>query len=191
MLTKDFKYPDTKAHEFVITRLKERGVDLHQLAKIAFDLQQQFIPKLTEADCYEELLNVMHKRELLNNAMVALELDRLAEENQIKEPLLSIIRKDAGVFGVDEALHCRSLISMARLAQRTSAIWTESNTASSKALIPMKTISIRLLTIYWARSWPQSAARLPINMPSMMDRSVIGLLTILDSILAAGGRRFH
>lgn len=82
MLTKDFKYPDTKAHEFVITRLKERGVDLHQLAKIAFDLQQQFIPELTEADCYEELLNVMHKRELLNNAMVALELDRLAEENQ-------------------------------------------------------------------------------------------------------------
>lgn len=104
MLTKDFKYPDTKAHEFVITRLKERGVDLHRLAKIAFDLQQQFIPELTEADCYEELLNVMHKRELLNNAMVALELDRLAEENQIKEPLLSIIRKDAGVFGVDEAL---------------------------------------------------------------------------------------
>ena len=95
MLTKDFKYPDTKAHEFVVTRLKERGVDLHQLAKIAFDLQQQFIPELTEADCYEELLN---------NAMVALELDRLAEENQIKEPLLSIIRKDAGVFGVDEAL---------------------------------------------------------------------------------------
>jgi hypothetical protein len=36
LLTKDFKYPDTKAHEFVITRLKERGVDLHQLAKIAF-----------------------------------------------------------------------------------------------------------------------------------------------------------
>ena len=53
LLTKDFKYPDTKAHEFVITRLKERGVDLHQLAKIAFDLQQQFIPELTEADCYE------------------------------------------------------------------------------------------------------------------------------------------
>lgn len=104
MLTKDFKYPDTKAYEFVVTRLKERGVDLHQLAKIAFDLQQQFIPELTEEDCYEELLNVMHKRELLNNAMVALELDRLAEENQIKEPLLSIIRKDAGVFGVDEAL---------------------------------------------------------------------------------------
>ena len=36
--------------------------------------------------------------------MVALELDRLAEEGQIKEPLLTIIRNDAGVFGVDEAL---------------------------------------------------------------------------------------
>ena len=191
MLTKDFKYPDTKAHEFVVTRLKERGVDLHQLAKIAFDLQQQFIPELTEEDCYEELLNVMHKRELLNNAMVALELDRLAEENQIKEPLLSIIRKDAGYLAWMRLWHCRFLIFTARSAQRTSAIWIASSMASSKDLIPMKTISIRLLTIYWARSWPQSAARLPINMPSMMDRSIIGLLTILDSILAAGGRRFH
>lgn len=104
MQDKNFKYPDTKAYEFVTNRLKERGVDLHQIVKIAYELQQPFIPELTEEECYDELLNVMHKRELLNNAMVALELDRLAEEGQLKEPLLSIIRNDVGVFGVDEAL---------------------------------------------------------------------------------------
>ena len=191
MLTKDFKYPDTKAHEFVITRLKERGVDLHQLAKIAFDLQQQFIPELTEADCYEELLNVMHKRELLNNAMVALELDRLAEENQIKEPLLSIIRKDAGVFGVDEALALQISDIYGTIGATNFGYLDRVKYGIIKSFDTDETISIRLLTIYWARSWPQSAARLPINMPSMMDRSIIGLLTILDSILAAGGRRFH
>ena len=46
----------------------------------------------------------MHKRELLNSAMVALELDRLTEEGKVDEPLAGIIRNDAGVFGVDETL---------------------------------------------------------------------------------------
>lgn len=104
MLNKDFKYPDTAAFDFVIDGLKKRGVDLHQLSGIAYDLQHNFVPTITQEECYQELLNVLHKRELLNNAMVALELDRLAEEGQIKEPLLTIIRNDSGVFGVDEAL---------------------------------------------------------------------------------------
>lgn len=46
----------------------------------------------------------MHKRELMNNAMVMLELDRLTEEAQVDEPLASIIKNDAGVFGVDETI---------------------------------------------------------------------------------------
>lgn len=104
VLNRKFKYPDTAAYDFVVTTLQKRGVDLHQLSDIAYDLQHDFEPQITKAECYEELVNVMHKRELLNNAMVALELDRLAQDNQIKEPLLSIIKNDAGVFGVDEVL---------------------------------------------------------------------------------------
>lgn len=46
----------------------------------------------------------MYKRELLNNAMVMLELDRLTEAGQVKQPLADIIRYDSGVFGVDETL---------------------------------------------------------------------------------------
>ncbi len=104
MYNKQFKYPDTKAFEFVTTTLKQKGVDLRELAKDAYDLQKEFIPALTVDECYAALVDVLHKRELLNNAMVALELDRLAEAGEIREPLLSIIRNDAGVFGVDEAL---------------------------------------------------------------------------------------
>ena len=104
MESKNFKYPDTKAYNFVVAELKKRNVDLHALSKIAYHLQKQFLPQLNEQECYEELNSVLHKRELLNNVMVGLELDRLAEENKLKEPLLSIIRNDAGVFGVDESL---------------------------------------------------------------------------------------
>ena len=104
MDSKTYKYPDTKAFEFVTTALAKRGVDLHELASDAYELQKEFLPDLTVADCYEELLTVLHKRELLNNAMVALELDRLTEAGLIQEPLQSIITHDLGVFGVDEAL---------------------------------------------------------------------------------------
>ena len=36
--------------------------------------------------------------------MVALELDRLATEDKLQQPLQNIVANDSGVFGVDEAL---------------------------------------------------------------------------------------
>ena len=99
-----FKYPDTKAYEFVVGRLKERGVNLDDLAKIVYETQVDFEPELTLEYCQTVLVDTMHKRELLNTAMVALELDRLTEEGKVNEPLASIIKNDAGVFGVDETL---------------------------------------------------------------------------------------
>lgn len=104
MYQKDFKYPDTKAYEFVTERLKERGVELNDLSTLVYETQKDFEPRLTLEECQKELDAVMHKRELLNNAMVMLELDRLTEIGQINEPLAEIIENDSGVFGVDETL---------------------------------------------------------------------------------------
>lgn len=64
-----FKYPDTKAYEFVVNRLKERGVDLNELAKIVYETQKDFEPDLTLETCQKFLIDTMHKRELLNSAM--------------------------------------------------------------------------------------------------------------------------
>lgn len=104
MQNKKFKYPDTKAYQFIISEFNKRGITLHDLAKIVHKMEIDYIPELTVDKCERVLVNEMHKRELMNNVMVGLELDRLAEEKQLKEPLLSIIRNDAGVFGVDEVL---------------------------------------------------------------------------------------
>lgn len=104
MNNRKFKYPDTKAYEFVVNRLQERGVNLDDLAEIIYNSQIEFEPTLTMDRVQEYLQDAMHKRELLNNAMVMLELDRLTEASQIAEPLSSIVRNDAGVFGVDETL---------------------------------------------------------------------------------------
>lgn len=99
-----FKYPDTKAYEFVVNRLQERGVQLSDLVDIIYQSQKTFEPTLTVERCQEYLTDALHKRELLNNAMVMLELDRLTEAGQVAEPLSSIIKNDVGVFGVDETL---------------------------------------------------------------------------------------
>lgn len=104
MNNRKFKYPDTKAYEFVVGRLKDRGVDLDDLADIIYNSQIEFEPALTMDRVQEYLQDALHKRELLNNAMVMLELDRLTEAGQVAEPLASIVKNDAGVFGVDETL---------------------------------------------------------------------------------------
>lgn len=104
MQHKGFKYPDTKAYQFIIDEFKKHGITQRDLAKIVYKMESEFIPELTVDKCEQVLINEMHKRELMNNVMVGLELDRLAEEKKLKEPLLSIIRNDAGVFGVDEVL---------------------------------------------------------------------------------------
>lgn len=99
-----FKYPDKAAYEFVIHALAAKDITPLEIAKITYRLQSKYVPDLTVAECEQEIHEVLHKRELLNNAMVALELDRLATEGQLNEPLQSIIASDAGIFGVDEGL---------------------------------------------------------------------------------------
>ncbi|ATG86404.1 phosphatidylglycerophosphatase [Lactobacillus phage LpeD] len=103
-MDKGMHYPDKEAFNFVEARLSEIGVSLKDIAKIVYDLEHKYLSNLSLEDCLLAVTDVVHKREVLNNAMVGLELDRLAQEGQIKEPLLSIIKNDVGVFGVDEVL---------------------------------------------------------------------------------------
>lgn len=104
MYNKEFKFPDTDAYNFVIDGLANHNVYIEDIAQMAYNLQKQFFPALEISDVIDDAVNVLHKREVLNNAMVGLELDRLATAGLIKEPLRSIIMNDAGVFGVDEGL---------------------------------------------------------------------------------------
>ncbi len=99
-----FKYPDTAAYSFMIDALAKRGVTIDDICKISLNLSQEFFPEVTMKQVQAAAINVLHKREVMNNAMVGLELDRLATQGLLSEPLESIIMNDAGVFGVDEGL---------------------------------------------------------------------------------------
>ena len=46
----------------------------------------------------------MKKREVQNAIITGIELDKLAEQELLSEPLLTILMKDEGLYGIDEIL---------------------------------------------------------------------------------------
>ncbi|EKK20235.1 low temperature requirement C protein (putative) [Fructilactobacillus florum 8D] len=101
---RDYKYPDTQAYNFVIKTLNDNGVTVRDIAQVTYNLQKSYI-KIPSMEYVDKIvIDVLHKREVLNNAMVGLEIDRLATQHKLEEPLQSIVEHDLGVFGVDETL---------------------------------------------------------------------------------------
>jgi len=82
--------------------LKERGVTVQDIADIVMMIQQPYIPDLTMAECVESVQAVLEKRETQNAIITGIELDRLAEQKKLSEPLQSIMTRDEALFGIDE-----------------------------------------------------------------------------------------
>lgn len=95
---------DEKRYELIVERLKNRGVELIDIAEITYSLQAPYLSNLTLEICMEHVERVIKKREAQHAILVGIELDRLAEEGKISEPLQTILMKDYGLFGVDEIL---------------------------------------------------------------------------------------
>ncbi|AZR74616.1 phosphatidylglycerophosphatase [Anoxybacter fermentans] len=90
--------------EKVIQMLKDRGVELKEIAEIVYKLQSPFNPDLTMEECLESVERVMDKREVHHTVMTGIALDMAAENNALPEPLLTIIKNDEPLYGVDESL---------------------------------------------------------------------------------------
>ncbi|RYL89769.1 phosphatidylglycerophosphatase A [Sporolactobacillus sp. THM7-4] len=99
--------------------LKERGVEVEDIAEIVFDLQTPFMRGLTMADCVENVRGALAKRELQHAILVGIELDKLAEKNMLSEPLQSLVDQDEGLFGVDETIALGAVSSFGSIAATT------------------------------------------------------------------------
>lgn len=95
---------DTKKYDIVVAKLKERGVELKDIAELTLGLQRQYLPNLAFEDALEHVEKVIMKREVQNAALTGIELDVLAEKGMISEPLASMLLNDYGLYGVDEVL---------------------------------------------------------------------------------------
>ena len=90
--------------EQVIEMLKERGVSLDDISYLAWELQCPYNCDLTVDECKASLQRVLDKREILYPVLTGLVLDDLAQSGNLPEPLLSVIRRDEGLYGVDELI---------------------------------------------------------------------------------------
>lgn len=88
----------------MIETLQARGVDIGEIAEIVYSLQRRYIPGLTIDECRESVLSVLDKREAQHALLTGVALDMLAEEDQLPEPLATIVKSDEPLYGVDEIL---------------------------------------------------------------------------------------
>lgn len=84
--------------------LQERGVTIQDIADLVYFLQEKYHPDLKMEVCIENVERVLSKREVQNAILTGIQLDMLAEEKQLLEPLQHVIEIDEGVYGVDEIL---------------------------------------------------------------------------------------
>lgn len=87
-----------------LDKLLARNVTLEEIAELVYDLQAPYLKSLEMDECLESVKAVLSKREIQNAVLTGIELDILAETNQLSSPLQEIIENDEGLFGVDEVL---------------------------------------------------------------------------------------
>ncbi|MBO0471080.1 phosphatidylglycerophosphatase A [Enterococcus sp. DIV0242_7C1] len=84
--------------------LKERGVEMEDLAELVLYLQKPYIENLDLNTCIENIDSVLSKREVHNTIITGIQLDILAEQKKLLHPLQEIIEDDEGLYGIDEIL---------------------------------------------------------------------------------------
>ncbi|OCA84227.1 phosphatidylglycerophosphatase A [Bacillus sp. FJAT-27225] len=114
----------TRVNSRVVTEaarnfLLERGVSIESIAAIVFEMQVPYHDGLTIAECMDSVEKVLLKREIQHAILVGVELDRLAEQKKLSEPLQSIIEGDEGLFGIDETIAFGATLGYGSIAVTT------------------------------------------------------------------------
>ena len=77
---------------------------LTDIAELFYYFQKKYHPNLTIEDCLYNVERVISKREVQNAILTGIQLDVLTEKKVIEPPLLDILEKDEGLYGIDEIL---------------------------------------------------------------------------------------
>ena len=91
-------------HQYCKRLLKERGVELKDIADIVYELQIVYNLSLKMEDCMESIEAVIKKREVQHAIITGISLDILAEKKQLPPLLQEIIEKDEPLYGLDEIM---------------------------------------------------------------------------------------
>lgn len=93
-----------ETHQSTLSWLQRRGVKLRDIAELVQFLQKEYYANLSLEECQEHVEAVLRKREVQNAILTGIQLDLLAEEKKLFEPLQTMVEVDEGLYGVDEVL---------------------------------------------------------------------------------------
>ncbi len=85
-----------------IDTLNERGVEVSEIAEVAYQQQSKWTDDVSRQDCIDSVEKILSLRDTFHLLQLGAEIDRLTEENKIREPLREILNSDLGLFGIDE-----------------------------------------------------------------------------------------
>jgi len=84
--------------------LTERGVTLDDIAELVYYLQSKYHDDLKMEECLDNVDRVLTKREVQNAILTGIQLDMLAEEKALDQPLQTTIETDESLYGIDEII---------------------------------------------------------------------------------------
>ena len=87
-----------------IELLESRGVTVDDIADCARFLQADYHVDLKKEELLESVMSVLSKREVQHAILTGIALDVAAEQGTLDKDLCSILRRDEGLYGVDEVL---------------------------------------------------------------------------------------
>lgn len=95
-------YSRSEMERINVETLKSRGVEVEDIAVIAYNQQSKYSKNINFEDCVESVLKILSLRDVFHLLQLGVEIDVLAEEGKFKGPIQDILRYDLGVFGIDE-----------------------------------------------------------------------------------------
>lgn len=84
--------------------LRERGVEVSDIAEITHKQQSRFTKDISMNLCIDSVEKVLSLRDPFHFIQLAAEIDRLVEEKAFRSPIQDILYEDLGLFGIDETL---------------------------------------------------------------------------------------
>lgn len=103
-MSKKLIYSRDEMAKLCTEALKSRGVEIEDIAKIAYNQQSKYTPNVSLDICRESVLKVISLRDIFHHVLLSVELDKLAEKEMFEGPIQDIIANDLGMFGIDEVL---------------------------------------------------------------------------------------
>ena len=99
-----YKYSTIELRNMTIEKLRERGIEVDEMAAMVLELQKKYNDKITIDDCIESVMKVLAKREVDHAVLTGLAIDEMANKKLLPEPIQDLVETDEGLFGVDEIL---------------------------------------------------------------------------------------